>query len=571
MIKVLISAFIAVLGILSADVVLAQSYSYPYMSGSGCVSLSKDLSVGSRSSDVTTLQNFLLAQNYPGSGSWMVTGYFGSATRQAILNFQSQRGLAQSGVADTQTRAVIAGLTCVNRNTNLYDYSYYNTVPTINPVAPTYTYPNTGNVFIHSLSVISGSVGTSVTIYGGGFDAVYNNVYFGNAPISGNIASDGNSLTFTVPSTLNPSCAGIGCYIGNRSISHGTYQVYITNTRGTSNSLPFTVTSGGVAGCPWYLNYGNCGSWNGGAYWNANVTSLYPASGGVGTSVTVFGSGFTQRGNTVHFGPGVITNLTSSDGTSLSFIVPTQLTGYGSQTMSLGTYNVSVTNERGATSNALPFTVTSVVQNALAPTISSVNGPSTLAVGNRGTWTITLNTYGSANVTTSVRWDDEYLYQSSATDSRIVAPSTSQLLTFTHTYQAGGIYTVVFTVTNAAGRQNTATATVNVTPYGGTNQLALTNITPTSGRVGTLVSLIGTGFTYSGNTVHFGAGGTTNLTSSNNGTTLYYTIPAYISPCDIIGQGQVCAQYAQQVTAGTYPMYVNNAAGQTAVLYFTVI
>jgi peptidoglycan hydrolase-like protein with peptidoglycan-binding domain len=572
--KAFFTGIVVAIGIIGPGIALAQVYAYPYVAGkavsSGCVTLARDLSLGSRGEDVTALQNFLLAQNYPGSGSWMVTGYFGSATRQAVLNFQSQMGLTMTGIVDSETRVSIASSTCGgNYGSYFANPAYYNTLPASNTIAPYYSYPNTGNVYINSLSVTSGTIGTPVTIYGGGFDAVYNNVYFGNIPVSGNIASNGNSLTFIVPSSFNSNCSGFNCYFGNRSVTQGTYQVYVTNTRGTSNSLPFTITFGGGAGCPWYMNFGNCGSWNGGGYWNANITSLYPASGGVGTTVTIFGSGFSQRGNSVRFGSGVISNLTSSDGTSLSFIVPTQLTGYGSQSMALGTYNVSVTNERGSTSNTLPFTVTSIEQNSLPPSITSLNGPVRLAAGTQGTWTVTLKAYGNSNVTTSVRWGDEHLYQVSAESSQTFAPTTSQTLTFRHIYQSPGVYMAVFTVSDSFGRQNTSSATVTVTPYGTTDQLVLSNLAPAVGRVGTLVTLTGTGFTYSGNTVHFGAGGTANLTSANNGTTLYFTIPAYISPCDT-NQGAVCAQYLQLVTPGTYPVYVSNAIGQTGTLYFTV-
>lgn len=571
MLRTYFAGAIAVLTLIGPGAVLGQSYSYPYVSGFGCVTLAQDLSLGSRGSDVTSLQNFLLTQNYSGSGSWMVTGYFGSATRQTVLNFQSQSGLLQTGTADAQTRAAITASTCGgNYNSYFSNSAFYNTVPLINAASPWHTtYPNTGTVFINSLSVASGPTGSSVTIYGNGFDAVYNNVYFGNTPVSGNIASNGTSLTFTVPSSLNPNCTGFGCYFGTQYMAPGTYQVYVTNTRGTSNSLPFTVTSGGIAGCPWYTNFGNCGGVVGGQYWNANINSLYPTSGGVGTSVTVFGSGFSQRGNSVHFGPGVITNITSSDSTSLSFIVPSQLTGYGSQSMALGNYNVSVTNERGDTSNTLPFTVTSIEQNALPPSITSVNGPARLTAGTQGVWTITLSTYGSSNLTTSVRWGDEGAYPASVPSSQTLSPGGSQTLSFSHAYQSPGVYMLVFTVSNSAGVQNTASATVTVTSYGDINQLALTNLAPAMGRIGTLVALTGTGFTLSGNTVHFGTGGTANLTSANNGTMLYFTIPAYISPCDI-AQAYACAQYIQQVTPGTYPMYVSNAAGQTATLYFTV-
>src|SRR3989338_6196257 len=96
-----------VLSILTAETVFAQTYPYspysPSVSASSywtCTDIGRDLSVGSRSVEVTALQNFLVSQNYPGGGSWMVTGYFGVATRQAVLNFQSQQRIAMTGIVD---------------------------------------------------------------------------------------------------------------------------------------------------------------------------------------------------------------------------------------------------------------------------------------------------------------------------------------------------------------------------------------------------------------------------------------------------------------------------------------
>src|SRR3989344_4860150 len=100
----------------AASVVSAQAVGqtyYPpytpaaYSNSTGCVTLNRDLTVGMRGSDVTSLQSFLVAQNYPGSGSWMITGYFGAATQAAVRNFQSQRGLVQTGIADSATRSAI--------------------------------------------------------------------------------------------------------------------------------------------------------------------------------------------------------------------------------------------------------------------------------------------------------------------------------------------------------------------------------------------------------------------------------------------------------------------------------
>src|SRR3990167_5264278 len=133
-----------VLSILTAEVAFAQNYSYPTPTPSAsygvCTNLGRDLSVGSRSVEVTTLQNFLVSQNYPGGGSWMVTGYFGAATRQAVLNFQSQQRIAMTGIADAQTRAAIRGLTCGGSYQAPYPTPSY---PQPTPYTPV---PQPGNV-----------------------------------------------------------------------------------------------------------------------------------------------------------------------------------------------------------------------------------------------------------------------------------------------------------------------------------------------------------------------------------------------------------------------------------------
>jgi len=83
------------------------------------------------------------------------------------------------------------------------------------------------------------------------------------------------------------------------------------------------------------------------------------------------------------------------------------------------------------------------------------------------------------------------------------------------------------------------------------------------------VILQGTGFSALDNTVHFGIGGTKHIPSSNN-TTLYFTIPSYVSPCDVVSSGNACSPYSQQVTGGSYPIYVTNSSGTSQTLMFQV-
>jgi hypothetical protein len=103
---------------------------------------------------------------------------------------------------------------------------------------------------------------------------------------------------------------------------------------------------------------------------------------------------------------------------------------------------------------------------------------------------------------------------------------------------------------------------------GTTGGVVLLSISPQSGHIGTQIMLTGSGFT-GDNTIHFGGGGIMHV-PSQSGTYLYYTVPSYLSPCDVTPQGNVCAQYVQQVTPGSYPLYVTNSNGTSQTLQFQV-
>ena len=570
--KALVSVFAFAI-VLTGSLASAQTY-YPVYgaSSAGCTVISSDLSVGSRGADVTSLQRFLVAQNYQGGGSWMVTGYFGAATQAALRNYQSQRLLPMTGMADAATRAAIAA-NCGAGNYNPYAAPSYPSLPTYptyptTPVYPTYptptypAYPYQGSVSISSLSSNSATPSSRVTIYGSGFQYGNSIVHIGSENVA--VTSSGtNSLTFIVP-----------------NITAGSYQLYVTTSYGTSNALPFSVIPAYPYPC---TSFGSCNGCNNNYGYNYGIygtnfglsncpggplalSFLSPNSGAVGTSVTVYGSGFSSSGNSVRFGNGLIANLHSFDGTTLTFAVPSQLTGYGSGQVVLGSYNVSVSNASGNVSNSLPFTVTSL-GSAGTPSITGINGPSSLQVGTSGTWTITLNTGGSAGTNTSVNvnWGDSITGYASASVPQTSYSVGAQTLTFTHSYTTAGTYTVTFTASNQNGQQSVASATVVV---GGTyGNTTISYVTPQSGRVGTQVLIVGGGFSQLENTVHFGVGGQLHAVSSN-GTSMYYTIPAYVSQCDVMPNTQCFA--AQAVTPGTYQMYVTNQNGTTNTVSFTV-
>jgi hypothetical protein len=98
-----------------------------------------------------------------------------------------------------------------------------------------------------------------------------------------------------------------------------------------------------------------------------NINRLTPATGTIGATVTIVGSGFAAENNVVKFGSGYIKKLASGDGTTLKFTVPDGLDlcapeGAGPcagayPRVRPGDYEIAVLTS-GETSNTLTFTVT---------------------------------------------------------------------------------------------------------------------------------------------------------------------------------------------------------------------
>lgn len=213
--------------------------------------------------------------------------------------------------------------------------------------------PTNSVVNISSLLPTTGLVGTQVAITGSGFTSD-NKISFGNADLGSQISSyssaDGKTIIFIVPSVITPSSpncqAPIYCVSpAPRSVVPGVYSISITNSNGTSNVLPFTVT-GTVT---------------------PTISSLLPTTGPAGTQVVITGVNFTTTDNTIKMGNYQVGSVNSTDGKTLSFTVPQSFSNcnytaaYGYCTnvyipVNAGDYQVTVTNSKG-TSNSQTFSI----------------------------------------------------------------------------------------------------------------------------------------------------------------------------------------------------------------------
>jgi hypothetical protein len=97
---------------------------------------------------------------------------------------------------------------------------------------------------LSSLSPAQGPVGTSVTLWGSGFaTSSLNIVRFGDGVIPNLSSPNGSTLTFVVPSALNPSCyySTPMCLMMARVVTPGAYSISVETPRGTTRALTFTV------------------------------------------------------------------------------------------------------------------------------------------------------------------------------------------------------------------------------------------------------------------------------------------------------------------------------------------
>ncbi len=186
-----------------------------------------------------------------------------------------------------------------------------------------------------------------------------------------------------------------------------------------------------------------------------------------------------------------------------------------------GQYKVQICPADGSTcaESDSTFTISSsTVTSNSAPVINGVDAPTTLSIGQTGTWTVHATDPLNGTLGYQVNWGDVPTFASMdclsgfTCDPNVGATvaSVQQTSVFTHSYNSVGTYTINFYVRNSAGHVARIGSTVVVTssaqtsnvpdiniisPNGGevfqagTNQIVTVNVTGDQTKIGNTISL----------------------------------------------------------------------------------
>jgi len=96
-----------------------------------------------------------------------------------------------------------------------------------------------------------------------------------------------------------------------------------------------------------------------------------------------------------------------------------------------------------------------------APVIKGISGPTSIAVGKKGTWKIKATDSDNESLSYSINWGDEGICPTGKVCAQFIEPTDFvQTATFSHAYSQAGIYKIIARVTNSSG--DTAEAGINV-------------------------------------------------------------------------------------------------------------
>ena len=244
------------------------------------------------------------------------------------------------------------------------------------------------------------------------------------------------------------------------------------------------------------------------------ISSVSPASGTIGTTVTITGTNFLAS-PTVKINGVSATGVTLVNSTSITATAPSN---------SAGTYDVTVTNTDGqmaTLTNGFTYNAGPVI-SAITPTTGSTNGGDTITLTGIGFYGSPMLTIGGISATS------------------VVVSSTTKITAITPAHVAGVVDVVL---TNQDAQSSTLSNGYTYASFGNPAP-TISSVSPTTGTTGTSVSITGANFLASPGVKINGisAGSVTRISS----TAITATAPAN--------------------NPGTYDVTITNTDGQTATL-----
>ncbi len=233
-----------------------------------------------------------------------------------------------------------------------------------------------------------------------------------------------------------------------------------------------------------------------------SITSVYPSSAEIGTTVTVQGYNLQVPVRysvaKVKFNGYEVTNVLVRNDRSLIFTVPEYMLSQtiincvkapcSSQPLpervpiTPGNYQLTV-EVLGRVSNAVTFTVTTLTNKP--PVIDEVTGPTVLKIGQTGNWIVKAHDPENGSLRYVATWGDNY-YKPIA-ESVPESLRYQQATSLSHVYDSHGIYTVIFLVHDDVG--NVARTSMTVVVQGSLEAPTIIKVSPSSGPVGSKIVL----------------------------------------------------------------------------------
>lgn len=254
-------------------------------------------------------------------------------------------------------------------------------------------------------------------------------------------------------------------------------------------------------------------TWNN-AWWNRDrdwseqvarphIDEVDPSEVSVGEELTLIGSDFTED-SVVQFGRSEISDITvSDDGTELQFVLPESITTricYWNnrwcrdveRDITPGMYRVQVENDNRKSNTVLVEVVEEDDSDPEPLSITSINGSTSLAVGEEGTWTVNVEGTFEGDLEYAVKWGDEGIFRAFSAGETLTTQASA---TFTHTYHDEGTYKPEFTVTDSEGNTVKAEVSVVVSDDGMDDIVpVIDTIDPVSAEAGAEITITGEGF-----------------------------------------------------------------------------